>query len=870
MMDKQNYYKTQIAILEKHNLIYVAVHLPCEFSEEKQKFTKGKPYGLGEYKDVRRKKLEFKYGQHNAVCVMTGENYDGLILVDIDNCEDTEHRNTMDYWMDLRLKQDDLCDTLQSETINGGMHYYFHCTRDQREIFSQMSFTSSNHKLFGGCIDIKYTNQLSYECSLVEYNGDSFIYEFVDDFPILPLPEWIFEEIVRVKTSVLKNNKNVKHTTETVSSCTTSISTLRTNTSSPFFHSDDGDGEVMQREPPTQNETQHIPEEVNILNQQIRKNKDWDILVQLFDRCYKPLRFRNYDDWLHVGMAIKNRFGEKGLDLWKYFSDKAPIHDSEDQLRSKYDTFNEDYDRPVRIYTLYHFAKEDNKEEYLKVMKEKNAFGDFELTSTDIKHYIKQFKGHDFIWNNDLLYSFDNVKGYWIPEKEGFKMRSYIGEELYESLKEIYFQCYFDHMSADVRKKTEAKIVRLKTLPFQKEIVEKTKENLTNNDDIFDNKKYLLGFTNVVYDLELGQFRKYMRNDLVSMTTGYDWVEPTAEELNTMINLVESIIPNETERECYLRILATGLTGVSLEKFIIENGVGGNGKGLSNDQMLCSIGNYGMIGNNALLTEKRKMNANPECANLHKKRYVVFREPSCTDMFQNSAIRELTGGGNISARGLWDSKTTKKLYMTCVVECNKKPLFAEAPLPADIRRVIDIPFRNIFTDEEQKVNHALGIYRGNSKYKELNFQEQHRCAFLKIVMNAYARYADDQFDLKIPQSIKERTNEYLQLSCDLYQWILDNYEKTENMKEVVQIREEMYAKFKRSNFYENLTRADKRGSKYTEKGFVSQIKEMTFIEGHFFERKQIGDNHHRNILCGFKEKQTTNLLDAIIMTYEEE
>jgi len=120
-------------------------------------------------------------------------------------------------------------------------------------------------------------------------------------------------------------------------------------------------------------------------------------------------------------------------------------------------------------------------------------------------------------------------------------------------------------------------------------------------------------------------------------------------------------MPKEEERECYLRILSTGLSGVALEKFIIENGVGGNGKGLSNDQMLCSLGNYGLIGNNALLTEKRKTGANPESANLHKKRYVVFREPSSRDKFENSAIKELTGGGNFSARGLYQSDTKKRL-----------------------------------------------------------------------------------------------------------------------------------------------------------------------------------------------------------------
>jgi len=281
---------------------------------------------------------------------------------------------------------------------------------------------------------------------------------------------------------------------------------------------------------------------------------------------------------------------------------------------------------------------------------------------------------------------------------------------------------------------------------------------------------------------------------------------------------------------------------------------------------LGALGGYAMIGNNAILTERNRTGANPERANLHIKRFVVFREPSSRDVFQNSAIKELTGGGTFSGRGLYQSETTKKLCLTCVVECNKKPLFAETPQEADIRRVIDIPFRNLFTDDEHRVNPVLGIYRANPNLNEDTFQKQHRCAFLKIIMDAYTRYANDQYDLKIPQSIKKRTNEYLQLSCDLYQWILDNYEKTEDMKDIVKIKD-MYVKFKLSDFYDNLSRADKRSSKYTERGFIMQIKDITFLDGHYFERKSIDDIDHRNILRGFKLKK--NCPDTIFTFAEE-
>ena len=73
-----------------------------------------------------------------------------------------------------------------------------------------------------------------------------------------------------------------------------------------------------------------------------------------------------------------------------------------------------------------------------------------------------------------------------------------------------------------------------------------------------------------------------------------------------------------------------------------------------------------MIGNNNLLFENSKMGSNPEKANIHKKRYIVFREPPANKQFENSVVKELTGGGNFSARGHFESETQKELNITTV------------------------------------------------------------------------------------------------------------------------------------------------------------------------------------------------------------
>ena len=52
-----------------------------------------------------------------------------------------------------------------------------------------------------------------------------------------------------------------------------------------------------------------------------------------------------------------------------------------------------------------------------------------------------------------------------------------------------------------------------------------------------------------------------------------------------------------------------------------------------------------------------------------------------------------------------------------VVECNKKPLFAEEPKEAEVNRIIDIYFRSTFTTEEDVYDPDNYIFMANPNYK---------------------------------------------------------------------------------------------------------------------------------------------------------
>jgi len=579
----------------------------------------------------------------------------------------------------------------------------------------------------------------------------------------------------------------------------------------------------------------NTPELSSILNQS-------NLYKKMFDECYRKERFEIYEYWISIGMAIKNTFlnEEEAFDLFNYYSAKGSNYEGYEKTKYKYATFiKKNNTNGYTVATIHFYAIEDNKPKFIEIMN-KNTF---ELGQTDFCKYLKIIAGYKFVYKKYgdyyKLYCYNGTN--W--ECDDVLFRQCLSSELYEFLRTILKEVYWNHRDFNSLK---SKIEKLKTLSYKKEIVETYKEYGTNNKIEFDDNWNLFGFTNVVYDLERGEFREYKYDDYVSITCGYEWREPTEEEIENVENLIKSIMPIKEERELLLQILCTGLDGKCLEKFVIFNAGGGNGKGVINDLMLIALGNYGMLGNNGILFEYSKTGSNPEKANIHKKRYVVFREPPEKNKFENSVIKELTGGGTFSARNHHEKTAEKELNLTMVVECNKRPLFAEEPKESETRRIVDILFRSTFTADESAIDEEKFIFMANPDYKSKIFQEKHKFALLKILFDTYKTYLKNKCILQVPQSIKDRTQQYLELSCSILPWFKENYEKTSD-KEFIKVKD-IYENFSTSNYFNNLSKPEKR--RYNKTFFNEYFETNIFLRGFYAERY----NNIRSVIRGWKIK----------------
>ena len=467
----------------------------------------------------------------------------------------------------------------------------------------------------------------------------------------------------------------------------------------------------------------------------------------------------------------------------------------------------------------------DNSDKQNYIKRPKNLH----VSHIHIARYLHMMASNKFIYKiNGESYKLYSYNGkHW--ETNDLIIRRYISNELYGSLTKILLEKYWNTKEFNMLKK---EIDKLNNNTYKMNIIKAYQEVGTNNQIVFDDNWKLFGFGNLVYDMENECFREYQYDDYISQTTGYDWREPTDEEMETMEYLIKTIMPIEEERNVYLQILSTAIDGRCPEKFIIFNGNGGNGKGMIDDMLLVALGNYGLIGNNAILFETSKTGSNPEKANIHKKRLVIFREPPERNKFENSLIKELTGGGNFSARTHYETNTEKKLNATIIIECNKKPLFAEDPTEADSRRIIDLYFRSTFTEDKTLIDPEKYIFAANPLYKTSEFQQKHKFALLKILMREHVKYYKHNNSIFIiPSSIKTRTDNYMELSCSILQWFKDNYELTNNKKDICKIKD-IFSDFSISSHYVNLKKMEKR--KYNKTFFTEYFEANIYLKKYFY------------------------------------
>jgi phage/plasmid-associated DNA primase len=529
--------------------------------------------------------------------------------------------------------------------------------------------------------------------------------------------------------------------------------------------------------------------------------------------------FNEYDKWTKVAMILKYTGSKINYDFYDTLVDfsKKSIDYNEDSV-NKYWNKLDSKKITITIGSLFEFAKKSNSSEYRRILQKINLFKNIEISEKFICEKIKEIAGPCFFYNDERLYSFDLKNNLWYVDSTE-TLKKFISDDLYDYIFALLNDCidsgsYLDYQVKNLKKHC------LKN-KYLEELV-KTFRTRFLNDNVeinFDSNPFLLGFNNGVYDLKKKIFRNYLFDDYITTRTGYNYTPSKEVDRKYVNNLYEKIETDEKNRDLLWKILASGAIGVCYQKFVIFSGNGGNGKSLTTKFMLEVLGNYAYKGNINTLCSKQKTGANPEMANMHMKRYVVFSEPESTDKILNSILKDLSGGTKINARKLYENNCNLSILATFVVECNDIIMLKNDSTDGEIRRIISYCFGSKFTFDENEVNESQRIFLATQM--DEGFVLKYRDAFLDILIEkAYSFINDDEQQFKITESIKIDTERYISSSYQFLNFLNDVAEYSGDKKCYLKISD-IHNKFKYSDFYINSNSSEKR-----EKLTVGKMKEF--------------------------------------------
>jgi len=565
--------------------------------------------------------------------------------------------------------------------------------------------------------------------------------------------------------------------------------------------------------------------------------------------------------WLPLVFAQKRC----GIDFSYCYQWSLKAHDCKPLLYEEFDkTWNSEDNREhgCGIGTIKYYAKISNRKAYEEirdnilekklneVIKETSDYGIAELFDILCGEKIVYVK------DENQFYTWCNNK--W--NKEDIKVGNYakllLSTELCDYFKEhIKNMCdkYEPSTYMELVQKITSIMIKLKTTNFKSNIwKEIISLNMIKKHTIkFDNNPDIIGFENGKYNLMTGEFTKIVFDDYITMSTGYDWEEPTKENCDKIEELFNKIFPNPEIRRCYWSILFQCLCGGQKDKFIIANGNGGNGKGLLNTLMMIMLGGYAYTAPVTLLTRDIKSGANPEVANLHRMRLVLMKEPNKKDKLLLGNIKQLTGNDSINARGLYSAITKTLLECIIILETNDRLHFDGKAGEAEIRRFMDILFESTFTDDKDKLNDKTlsNIFEKNEDYVKTEFKENHKCALFMCIM----KNADKK--LYEPDCVKERTRAYIDDQDTFNNWVKENYEFTDNLEDTIKIKD-MYNLYTTSQEYQNTERTSRPNLKRFKLDYVMSDK---ILKNKYKDRYRPYDENgvrkeYTNIILGIKQK----------------
>lgn len=568
----------------------------------------------------------------------------------------------------------------------------------------------------------------------------------------------------------------------------------------------------------------------------------------------------NREDWLKIVFAMK-REGVDEADALRISNKATKCEALTDNAWSNVWDREDNRDDGCSIGTIKYYAKLSNEYEYHKLELENMKY--YDILKKTINS-VTEYKLAELYYNvcpDRIVYIKEQDKFYtWYNKKwnEEVKKTGSYSRRLIKYILTKYISEY--NIKISTIKKYEPEELETETKEQYNKIIQKIGDILviiekttwlnniwnelqsfiisSNKDIKFDDNPNIIAFNNLKYDFIKKEFSKIEHSDYITLYTNYDWIDPKPKQIETIKNLFNEIFPNNDRKECYLSVLYSCCIGGVKDKFIIANGDGGNGKGVLNELTYDMLGDYSYEGNTNVLTEKIKNGANPELANMDKKRMIIYKEFNTEDKLRLDVLKKLVDNEFINARGLYSSKTETKLEATNIMEVNTRIKFSgKIGGDSEARRLVDVLFESTFTDDPDVLNDTTRsyVYKKDKRFKAKEFKQEYRCALFKYIVDNARK------EIYVPDIVKARTNEYIDKNDELLNWFNDNYELTTKETDIVKIKD-VFNLYKESDEYNALYKKERPNlSRFTE-----DIRSNKHLRSKYKEK--INDNKNKTCL----------------------
>lgn len=227
----------------------------------------------------------------------------------------------------------------------------------------------------------------------------------------------------------------------------------------------------------------------------------------------------------------------------------------------------------------------------------------------------------------------------------------------------------------------------------------KTEDNIPIRVNELDKNPYLLGVGNGVVDLKTGELRTNTQLEFITKQAPVTF-NPNA-TCPKWLRFLNQAMGEDKDMIDYLqRIAGYSLTGITTEqKLFFLYGFGANGKSVFVNTIQDLLGDYAMQTPVSTLMTKNKGSINNDVARLRGSRFVATTETEEHSKFNESEVKQLTGGDTITARFLnqefFEFRPEFKLW----ISGNHKPV------PGDgygiWRRLILIPFEVVVEEKNR-------------------------------------------------------------------------------------------------------------------------------------------------------------------------